>query len=554
MKKGMNRFLAAVIVQTMILSACGSEEVSDTEPVANTSDNSAADTPESSDEAEESDIYKDFKNTEFAEYDLSYDIYSNSEITYVENQPFIINGTEGKYTGDWKGDRPEGNGALVTDKGEEYSGEWKNGYLSGQDCFFSMYVDDIYLIYRGVCENNMPSGYGVMAYDILDESESCVVVRGDFGTKNDLMYFSHDNEYNLFDIGRVEYGEFISLVDNYDYVGMEFIPERDKLSSTELVGSLGWSEVTQTGEYFGQVNDSGIPEGYGYARIENNIVGESGSEVSYVHILGNWVNGEYTGQITKIKNSAGADPLGDYIRRSKDVGKIGEEGYYGYCTFYEESYYDPPRPEDGITIRYRNNDYNYENFSENYALYDDGLYRTPYEISAHINVDGSSEETFYRYIRNDVEESDFGFPIAEEGFRFYFDRYMNVTDLKLKYMDSNDWVSSTSDRNINYSEVNSFVLKLAVDIGQEMNYDDAGNMLFDPKSKKDEDPSLLEMVGQVVSFVETVYEHEQEIVDFYNKVMQDTEEAFVLGDYDNADMLKRQAQEYYRNYVYNKEK
>ena len=122
MKKGTFRFIAGVLVGSMLFGGCSAGT------------NSSV--------------------------DLDYAAYSSAEITYAENVQFTVNGKTGQYTGDWKGDRPEGNGKLVISENDVYEGEWKNGYLSGQGTITLTENDDIKTVYTGECDFSRPSGKG----------------------------------------------------------------------------------------------------------------------------------------------------------------------------------------------------------------------------------------------------------------------------------------------------------------------------------------------------------------------------------------------------------
>jgi len=213
MKKRTCRFIAAAMVVVMLMTGCVSHNI------------------------------EDVKNSNAPE--LDYDVYANAEITQVEGQPYVLNGMEFLYTGDWKGDRPEGNGEMITsDYCYYYNGTWVNGYLSGIGEIYTESEDGESEYFAGECEYCHPSGQGILTRTLDDNNHVSLV--GDFSDMDSLTYFYFSDKTRLSDIGYLKDGEYISYVDNDEVQGIECLPEEFVRARTEY-GLEDILVVTQKG-------------------------------------------------------------------------------------------------------------------------------------------------------------------------------------------------------------------------------------------------------------------------------------------------------------------
>lgn len=209
----------------------------------------------------------DEQSTQFERTEKSDEIYRNAPVTQVKDREFTVSDKTGLYTGDWKGNRPEGNGTLVISEDEYYSGTWENGYLSGQGEIRTLDESGGVSYFKGECAYNVPSGQGQKTIGDVD-SGTFIILDGSFDGESSLVYFMITDN-TLADIGDYTGGDWISYVGNYNVSGIS----------------------RKNGEYFGQVDENGIANGYGYYR-ENN--GNPNAYKEYC-ALGTWKDGELDG-------------------------------------------------------------------------------------------------------------------------------------------------------------------------------------------------------------------------------------------------------------------
>ena len=138
--------------------------------------------------------------------------YEKASVTQVKDQTYTFDEREGLYTGDWKGNRPDGNGKLVISSDEYYSGEWSNGSLVGQGEMKNVYDDGSYRYYKGECLYNQPAGEGKLIYGY--EDGSFTEIDGDFNDESTLICYLVDETGKLVDVGSMKDGKFTSYVDN----------------------------------------------------------------------------------------------------------------------------------------------------------------------------------------------------------------------------------------------------------------------------------------------------------------------------------------------------
>lgn len=419
MKKGTFRFIAGVLVCSMLFGGCSAGT------------NSSV--------------------------DLDYAAYSSAEITYAENVQFTVNGKTGQYTGDWKGDRPEGNGKLVISENDVYEGEWKNGYLSGQGTITLTENDDIKTVYTGECDFSRPSGKGRQQYFLSDGTSVCI--DGDFSDMSTTRnYYEFDADEKLIDIGCLNNGnEYVSYINNDQAVGIEFIPK--SYIQTQRFDSI---EVYQDGMYFGETDDNGIPNGYGYGIIKTEIFRDSQSETTCHYILGSWLDGEPSGKVTHIRIVDGAEfrdrSAVEFIKYFYETGEM-KNGYYdGEYTSYDilinspETEWFPNRLIETKTIK-QEGDYDYSINAELYELDpSDGYYKVPYErVNTYYFTNGEYDLQKVRAAREvpDVPMR------ACEGYYYCTDKYGNA-DYGIVKLDESRVSDTSSGSGITNEDFDSF--------------------------------------------------------------------------------------------------
>ncbi len=296
------------------------------------------------------------KHTQFERTEKSDKVYQKAEITQVKDKEFSVSDKTGLYTGDWKGNRPEGEGTLVISEDEYYSGTWENGYLSGQGEIKTLDESGSVSYFKGECAYSVPSGQGQMTRGDID-SGTFFILDGSFDGESSLVYFMI-TENKLADIGNFINGDWISYVDNPDAQGMSFKGRDLSYKYGKVI-----FEQDSVGEYFGQLNENGIPDGYGYYR-------ESGGNRYYneVGILGSWKDGELDGYYTIVNTQRvttteyvnhwyGREeiPSSSYIS-TKTTGckKNGQEVGIYTCTQSCES--NPQKATDGAFTDMKNYD------------------------------------------------------------------------------------------------------------------------------------------------------------------------------------------------------
>lgn len=295
-----------------------------------------------------------------------YTAYLNAAVTEVEDKPFTLNGMKGTYSGDWKGNRPEGEGTFwLNDNEYYYSENWVNGDINGQGEIRRLGSDGKVRFYTGECVYSEPFGQGTMEIG-EDGDEFRTVIDGDFSDSSGLLYFTLNAEGRCTNIGGYINGEYESYVNNPDVTGMEFLVERTPIG--------GAAYKSRTGYYIGQVNEAGLPDGYGYYseqyETEGGIYLQLNS-VSY-QTLGSWKDGKVEGYFSDVilsgdtitetetgfwgnkketkYNVTNSTKREGFLKRDKLVGT------YSISTTVES---DPPRPlADGAVVTTMNYDTN----------------------------------------------------------------------------------------------------------------------------------------------------------------------------------------------------
>lgn len=198
--------------------------------------------------------------------------YSTAKVTKVKNKTYTMFGKKGSYTGDWKNDRPEGNGEWKIDEYEYCKGNWKNGMLEG-DAIYAIFFDDgTYHYYDGVCSQNKPSGYGFMSYSLADDSYC--IVWGDFKTKKQLKYEYYDSDDRPADVGLIIDGKVQSFITSKALVskGKTYIPDNIGVDTFVHMGM----ELTTHWKGTYRVPDNSVKQDYYYGKIYCNMYDEKG--------------------------------------------------------------------------------------------------------------------------------------------------------------------------------------------------------------------------------------------------------------------------------------
>lgn len=424
MRKKSTRATAAAMALVMLLTGCNNEGVNKglidlLQQEAGSSSGAGEPTSQNGQDSQDS------------QGELDYDLYMNSPITSVENEEVIYNQETATYTGDWKGDRPEGNGELRINENEYLKGEWQDGFLCGQG-EIQEYTDGIFLNYKGECYNNLPYGMGELVMTAEGELNSSII-KGNFNDENSLMYFNLDEDGRLVDIGKYVDGVSVSFLDNFEVTGMDYLPEHHRYDS-QFMTTLGTMTVkSQKGEYFGEIDENGIPNGYGYLRATYDLTWSEGEQTMYLHILGKWTDGIYGGPVLYLENASGhyTDKVEGFFgyktidrkftRGIKKVGVVNEElKFEEDRVFYSDFTHEPSLPGDGFSVENIIDPLN----PDNYVLGEDGIYRTDYQIRKYSNPDGSHGFSRLRYTCQD----DNFWHYRKEGDYCNYDKNDNVVD------------------------------------------------------------------------------------------------------------------------------
>lgn len=357
--------------------------------------------------------------------------YSNANVTQVTDKSYSVDGVKGKYTGDWKGDRPEGYGELIVSDDEYYKGEWVHGVLYGQGEIRKVYDEGVWKHYKGECASNYPSGEGQMLMGV-EGDPYLIEVDGDFGDESSLMYFATDEKGKLIEVGGIRGGGFVNYLedgadvpwisyseDEKDYQEMlereaESQAEYDELYAAHLE-SQSTSKFPNNGKYFGQTDENGIPNGYGYYET-TTIYNDIAIGPVFMSKLGKWKDGHIEGYYTE--------------RQSFDTRSYREDGCiedgHGVGDFVssdDQTFADGTNKVTVVTM----------NLDEvnSYQLCDDGAYRTGYRRTDYYFDDGSYGFQEVRY-RKDSSASGYmtylGEPCVREGSYCNYDKNGNVID------------------------------------------------------------------------------------------------------------------------------
>ena len=244
--------------------------------------------------------------------DTSDYLYINSTITAVKDRPYTYYGKIGSYTGEWRGDRPEGTGRLIIGTEEYYDGQWDYGYICGNAKILIPQENGSEFAYVGDCRGDRIYGEGQLYFWPDKTSQGCVFISGDFRNEKSLLYLTYDDEGFLEDIGFMADGDMISYLDNIDLVNYQTkatvisrVQDMYFLPGNNYPFRPG-SELTAEGTYTGSINDAGVPNGYGMFVKTNSIIDEEypilvdGVQMNvkwrkYRAYLGLWQNGVLTG-------------------------------------------------------------------------------------------------------------------------------------------------------------------------------------------------------------------------------------------------------------------
>ena len=382
------------------------------------------------------------------------DNYSNASVTQVTDKSYSVDGIKGKYTGDWKGDRPEGYGELIVSADEYYKGEWVHGVLYGQGEIRKVSDDGTWKHYTGECASNYPSGEGQMLMGV--EGDSYIIeVDGDFGSESSLMYFATDEKGKLIEVGGICNGGFVSyLEDDADVPWISYSEdeknyqesyERDAASQAERetesylgtdeyearyaeryaeiynelysahLESQSNSKFPNSGKYFGQTDENGIPNGYGYY-VTDTIYNDIAIGPVFMSKLGKWKDGHIEGYYTERQSCDS--------RSYREDGCIEDgQGVGDFISSDDQTFADGVNKVTVVTM----------NLDEvnSYQLCDDGAYRTGYRRTDYYFDDGSYGFQEVRY-RKDSSASGYmtylGEPCVREGSYCNYDKNGNVID------------------------------------------------------------------------------------------------------------------------------
>lgn len=379
--------------------------------------------------------------------------YADASVTQVTNKSFTMDDLHGLYTGSWKGDRPEGYGEFIISDNEYYKGEWVHGVLYGQGEIRKIYDDGVWKHYKGECASSFPSGNGQMFMGVDGESY-LIEVDGDFGNESSLLYFLTDEKGKLIELGGICGGGFVNYLDD-DNADIPWISysEDEKIyqenleeyaasqAEKDMAGYLGTDEYEARyaqryaeiydefysdhiklhkdeedyGKYIGQVDENGIPNGYGYYETYTTYNDIAVGPV-FLSKLGTWKDGHIEGYYTELQNIDS--------RSYREDGCIKDGiGVGDYVSSDDQTFAGGVNKVTVVTM----------NLDEinSYQLCEDGAYRTGYRRTDYYFDDGSYGFQEVRY-RKDSSASGYmtylGEPCIREGSYCNYDKDGNVID------------------------------------------------------------------------------------------------------------------------------
>lgn len=278
------------------------------------------------------------------------DIYINSTVTTVSDQPYTYCGKTGLYTGEWRGDRPEGNGRFTISNDEYYDGEWDCGYIYGNAVIMKPWEGHDTILYKGQCSIDTVVGTGLIAFFPEKDKNGFFAIVGDFSDESSLNYYSIDDKYFYDDIGYIHDGEIISILDNLDQIKYEtevclseiersyFVVENDYLYEPAA------SSTVVKGKYYGKTNSEGKPDGRGVFVLSNKkrenypiMVNGVQKDVDWRDcelFLGIWSNGVLTG---------------NYIYEQRSIPVDDQYFDYEHTTFKQYVYKEDDKLEKTMT-------------------------------------------------------------------------------------------------------------------------------------------------------------------------------------------------------------
>lgn len=361
-------------------------------------------------------------------------LYNSSPVIEVQDMEYTYYGQTGLYTGEWKGDRPQGYGCLYIDDDNFYDGEWDYGYINGNAEIAYIDEEGAWRHYIGDCACKSIVGSGEFWYYPDEEVNDYIVIRGDFSAEPTLVYFSVENGEMVVDMGSISEGRLWSEVDYIcDNPGSPFFTyDTEVIIYNDMYNGIG--ARSYVGNYYGDKNTDLNPQGYGIFQLVGEILpdkkiylGDRYVETDYLHskiVIGWWENGRLTG---------------NYVLY--DVVKPLDESYFDYGHECKKDYY---YRIDGVLdkrVSYVDKTWYYDNDSAaddfyiatcHYADYtqgEDGIYRAGLDESDvyyyQDYLDGKTllpagtycrEETYPCYVIENGDQKYF-----KEGFRAYYD-------------------------------------------------------------------------------------------------------------------------------------
>lgn len=376
--------------------------------------------------------------------------YISADITDVTEQPYTMYGKSGVYTGNWRYDRPEGNGKFIINDEEYFEGEWTNGMMNGS-AKMSIYDEEgTYKFYQGICSYNTPSGNGALITAEADSSYF-TVLKGDFSSTF-FTYFIYDSDVlRLLDIGIYDNGEMTTFLNNPDltsYSAGLFVDPSLKVRRqyNEEINYL------YCGNYYGELDENGYPHGYGYFdafgiyKGEENADGiyKAGEKYDYTYAkegyytrdldyFGKWEHGKRIGTYLAIYT----DGTGNTDWSQNAYGQLDENGNpTGDFMFIDKNKKFQER-----MMMYKDTDLivdtiNVETFNYDYQLCDDGLYRGTDETWEVYFKDGNYGIYKLRYYKESLESDKY----FSEGEWYLYNEENELIDYGL-YVPGSGWDS-----------------------------------------------------------------------------------------------------------------
>ena len=181
---------------------------------------------------------------------------SASQSSKVSDKAYVLDDTDGTYTGDWENGMPEGNGKFTSISNDYfYNGEWINGLPHGTgELYYEKGNTQMYM--NGSFFNGNPHGQGYMEKHIYsEEGEDIISYKGDLSQNGmdgtGVVRYEFNGAYLMLEgefvnnepYGRLTYNEYDTsgkLVDSGIYENGEFTSDTDIMINNTIYDFFGY--------------------------------------------------------------------------------------------------------------------------------------------------------------------------------------------------------------------------------------------------------------------------------------------------------------------------